>query len=312
MIHIRQTKKGAISMQTETILVLGAFEGHNIRQQWYGDDWYFSVVDVIAALTDSTEPSKYWTAMKARVKKESDFQLSTICRKLKLPANDGKFRETDCANTENMLHIVQYIPSKRATPFREWLAQVGSERLEEIADPEQGLQEWKERAIRSFMAAGKSEHYARVRVDSILVRNAITGEWGVRGIKSEEFPILTNELHMGMFDISIQQHMGLKGYPVIKRGNREVYQGDLRKGMTPMELTVTMFGENLSRSLHIQRDSHGFAEVSRDVNDAAKLAREQRLAIEQLTGQPVVSSTNMQLEQDGGLWGLLPPPDEET
>ncbi len=174
------------------------------------------------------------------------------------------------------------------------------------------MQDWKERAIRSFIAAGKSEHYARIRVDSILVRNAITGEWGVRGIRPEEIPILTNQLHMGMFDISIQYHMGLKGYPVIKRGNREVHKGDLRKGMTPMELTVTMFGENLARSLHIQRDSHGFTEISRDVDDAAKLGREQRLAIEKLTGQPVVSSTNMELEQDGGLWGLLPPPDEET
>jgi hypothetical protein len=133
----------------------------------------------------------------------------------------------------------------------------------------------------------------------------------VRGIKQEEFPILTNQLHMGMFDISVQQHMGIKGYPVIKRGNREVHQGDLRKGMTPMELTVTMFGENLARSLHIQRDSHGFAEVSHDVDDATSRASVERVAIEQMTGVPVVSSTNMEIEQDGGLWGLLPPPDDD-
>ena len=149
-------------------------------------------------------------------------------------------------------------------------------------------------------------------VDSIIVRNALTGEWGVRDIKAEEFPILTNQLHMGMFDISIQQHMGLKGYPIVKRGKTgTAYQGDLRKGMTPMELTVTMFGENLSRSLHVERDSHGFGEVTRDVDDAARLARQQRLEIEKLTGKPVVSATNMQIEKDGGLWGLLPPADED-
>jgi len=298
-------------MQTESILVIGMFEGHNIRQQWHGDEWYFSVVDVIRALTDSKDPQQYWRDMKRRITDEGFQETQAKCLPLKLPARDGKMRDTDCADTETMLRLVQSIPSPKAEPFKQWLAQVGAERLEEIADPEQGLQEWKERAIRSFMAAGKSEHYARIRVDSILVRNAITGEWGVRGIKPEEIPILTNQLHMGMFDISIQYHMGLKGYPVIKRGNREVHKGDLRKGMTPMELTVTMFGENLARSLHIQRDSHGFAEISRDVDDAAARARVERLAIEQITGVPVVSSTNMELEQDGGLWGLLPPPDDE-
>ena len=272
---------------------------------------YFSVVDVIRALTDSKNPQQYWRTLKSRLSSESASESVTNCNALKMPASDGKMRDTDCATAETMLRIIQSVPSPKAEPFKQWMAQVASERLEEIADPEQALQEWKERAIRSFMAAGKSEHYARVRVDSILVRNALTGEWGVRGIKQEEFPILTNQLHMGMFDISVQQHMGIKGYPVIKRGNREVHQGDLRKGMTPMELTVTMFGENLARSLHIQRDSHGFAEVSRDVDDAASRARVERVAIEQMTGVPVVSSTNMELEQDGGLWGLLPLPDDD-
>ncbi len=295
----------------KNITILTMFEERNIRQIWHDDEWFFSVVDLIAALTGSTAPNRYWARLKAKVKKSSGVDFDEICNRLKLPSSDGKMRETDCANAEIMFRIIQSVPSHKAEPFKQWMSQVASERLEEIADPEQGLQEWKERAIRSFMAAGKSEHYARIRVDSILVRNAITGEWGVRGIKPEEIPILTNQLHMGMFDISIQYHMGLKGYPVIKRGNREVHKGDLRKGMTPMELTVTMFGENLARSLHIQRDSRGFAEISRDVDDAAARARVERLAIEQITGVPVVSPINMELEQDGGLWELLPPLDNE-
>lgn len=142
---------------------------------------------------------------------------------MKLPVNDGRFRESDCANTENLLHIVQYILSPKAISFREWLAKVGTERLEEIEDPEQALQEWKDRAVRSFIAQDYSEDYARIRVNSIIVRNALTGEWAVRDIKMEEFPILTSELHMGSFDISIPEHIGIKDYPVIMRGNRAVY-----------------------------------------------------------------------------------------
>jgi DNA-damage-inducible protein D len=176
----------------EQSTTMAMFEEFTIRQIWHDDEWFFSVVDVIAALTDSGAPSKYWSAMKRRVKKDSDFELSTICRQLKLPAADGKAYSTDCANTENILHIVQYVPSKKAIPFREWLAQVGAERLEEIEDPEQALNEWKARAINSFMARGYSEGWARNRVDSLIARNNVTGQWAIRGIKSSEFAILTD------------------------------------------------------------------------------------------------------------------------
>jgi hypothetical protein len=249
--------------------------------------------------------------MKVRVKKESTFELSTICRRLKLPANDGKLRETDCANTANMLHIIQYIPSPKATPFREWLAQTGAEKLQQIENYDAELEEWKERAIRSFMAKGYSEDWARNRVDSILARNALTGSWAVRGITTKEYAILTNQLHMGTFGLSVQQHMELKGYPVIRKGKEFVRKGDLREGMTALELAVSTFAENLTRGLHEARNSQGFHQVSRDVQDAAGLARTNREAIEEMTGQPVVSSTNMMIERDGGLWSLLPPPDDE-
>lgn len=293
--------------QTTTMAI---FEDRNIRQIWHNGEWFFSVVDVIAALTESTDPRQYWPRLKTRVKKDSGIELSTLCTQLKLPASDGKLRETDCANTENMLHIVQYVPSRKAIPFREWLAQVGAERLEEIADPEAALYEWKERAINSFMARGYSEGWARNRVDSLIARNNVTGQWAIRGIKSTEFPILTDRMHMGTFGLSVEEHKDLKGYPVIRKGKQLAHDSDLRSGMTALELAVITFAENVSTGLHIQRDSQGFTEVARDVGDAASLARENRTKLEEMTGQPVVSATNMLVERDGGLWSLLPPPED--
>lgn len=294
----------------ENLVSLAIFEGSNIRQIWHDDQWHFSVIDMIRAVAESSEPSKYWTAMKARVQKEGGVKLSTLCRRLKLPSSDGKNYLTDCANTENMLHIVQYIPSKKAVPFREWLAQVGAERLEEIADPEQAFAEWEERAVRSYMASGYSEAWARNRIDSIVARKSLTGEWALRGIRPEEYPILTDRLHMGEFGISIEQHKDLKGYPVIHIGNRAVHKGDLRPGMTAMELAVATFGDNVARALHIEQNSHGFHAIAADVDQAGAIARDKRLEIEHVTGKPVISPTNMLNEPDGGLWGMLPAPED--
>jgi DNA-damage-inducible protein D len=289
---------------------LAIFEGQNIREIWYEGRWFFSVVDVIHVLTDSADPGQYWSKMKARVKKESEIELGTKCTQLKLPASDGKLYSTDCADTENILFIIQYVPSKKAVPFKQWLAQVGNERIEEISDPDTAFEEWRERAIRSFMAQGRSEGWARNRVDSIVARNRLTGEWAVRGIKQEEYPILTDRMHMGTFDISIEEHKELKGYPVIRRGNRTYHKGDLRPGMTPMELAVATFAENVTRALHIEHDSQGFSAIAQDVDTGARIARDKRLEIEHETGRPVVSATNMLIERDGGLWGLLPSPDD--
>lgn len=289
---------------------LAIFEGQNIRQIWHEDRWFFSVVDVVRVLTESTNASQYWSKMKTRIKKESEIELATKCTGLKLPASDGKLYFTDCADTENVLFIIQYIPSKKAVPFREWLAQVGAERIEEINDPEQAFVDWRARAILSFIARGYSEGWARNRVDSIAARNRLTGEWAVRGIQQEEYPILTDRLHMGTFDISIEEHKELKGYPIVRRGNRIHHPGNLPPGMTLMELAVATFADNVTTALHNENDSQGFPAIVRDVDMGASIARNQRLEIEGITGKPVVSPVNMQIERDGGLWGLLPPPDE--
>ncbi len=294
----------------DNLTTLAIFEDHNIRQIWHDDEWYFSVVDVIRALTNSKNPQQYWYTLKKRLAVEGSHETLTNCKGLKLPASDGKMRETDCANTETMLRLIQSVPSPNAERFKQWLAQVGAERLEEIEDPEAALDEWKERAIRSYMAHGYSEAYAKNRVDSIIARKGITGQWSARGIRQEEFPILTDRLHMGAFGLSVQAHMQLKEFPVIQLGGRAVHQGNLRAGMTPTELAIATFADNITSALHIERDSHGFAEIAHDVDDGGELAHKQRLEVEKLTGKPVVSSTNLTVEKDGGLWGLLPPPDE--
>ena len=167
-----------------------------------------------------------------------------------------------------------------------------------LDDPE----EWLERAIRSYMARGYSEAYARNRIDSILARNRLTGQWVLRGITEEEIPILTDRIHMGTFDISVDQHKGIKDFPLVQEGAIIRHKGNLRPALTPREMAVLTFAENITAAIHEERDSHGFQEIARDVDEGAGLAKEKRLEIEAATGTPVVSSRNMLKAPDGGLW----------
>ncbi|MEK7085399.1 MAG: Bro-N domain-containing protein, partial [Patescibacteria group bacterium] len=166
-----------MNQQNETRIAL--FHGKKIRKTLFQNEWWFSVIDVIEALTDSTQPSKYWTAMKARVQSEGDFQLSTICRQLKLEASDGKKYETDCADTESIFRIIQSIPSPKAEPFKKWLAKVGYERIQEIEDPE--LATKRTRAI--YKAKGYSDDWIEKRMRGIAIREELTEEWQKRGAK---------------------------------------------------------------------------------------------------------------------------------
>lgn len=184
-----------------------------------------------------------------------------------------------------------------------------SDRVEESEQAEASYLEWRERAIRAYMADGYSQTWAERRLDEITARNKLTLEWGVRGIQGKEYGILTNELHMGMFGLSVQSHMALKEFEVTYKGKKAVHKGDLRAGMTAVELAVTALGETVARELHIQRDSQGRKEISRDLADAGGVARSAREQIESLTGTPVVSPQNMVRERDGGLWAMLPEPE---
>lgn len=214
---------------------LTLFEGHNIRKVWFDDEWWFAIVDVIEVLSESSDAQGYWYKLKQRLREEG-FEPLTKCQRLRLPTKDGKFRKIDCANTEILLRLIQSVPSPNAEPFKLWLAQVGSDRIDEAGDPETAYVEWRKRAILSYQAEGYSEDWAKTRVDNIVSRNDLTGEWTLRGITSEEIPVLTNELHMGTFGVSVQDHMGVKNLAVVRVKGKTRHKGSLQGSMTKMEL----------------------------------------------------------------------------
>lgn len=285
---------------------LAIFDEATIRRVWHEDQWWFSVVDVIGVLTESKDPGAYWRKLRQRLlQKEGATEVVTNCHALKLPGRDGKLYATDCATSEMLLRLMQSVPSPKAEPFKLWLAQVGQERLEEAEDPAAAFDEWRRRAILSYMAQGYSETWATNRVDGIIARKALTREWSVRGIDERDFAALTNRLHMGEFGLSIVDHAEYKGFEIVIVRGRRTFKGNVRSGMTPMEQAVATFGDNLTRALHQERDSYGLPQITRDVDDAGHIAGLKRLEIERLTGKPVVSPRNMTIERDGGLWGQL-------
>ena len=273
-----------------------------IRQIYYQDTWYFSILDVIAVVMDR-EPRRYWSAMKKRLR-NGGIDLSSRCRQFKMRATDGKMRDTDCADTETLLRIIQSIPSPKAEPFKQWLAQVGTERIAEANDPESSFEEWRRRVIASYVARGYDEEWAEKRVESITTRNELTHEWLVRGITSAEILILTDRLHMGTFGIDIETHKDIKGFPITEDGR---HLGELRDGMVTTEVALSSLASVIATDQHRRNDSHGMPEITRDVNIAGKAAAAAREAIERVTGQPVVSPINA-MPASNDLWSQLPPP----
>ena len=178
-----------------------------------------------------------------------------------------------------------------------------------LDDPEKSYLEWRERAIHSYMAQGYSEEWAGMRVDGITIRNQLTAEWAVRGASSRDMAILTDELHMGEFGISIEEHKALKGFPVIRKGKRLVHDGELRDAMTVLEVAVTQVGEIMSRALHISRNSQGMKELRRDVSHAGNYAADRRQELIEATGEDIPSATNA-IPASNDLWTQLPPSEE--
>ncbi len=189
------------------------FGAKKIRRVWADGQWYFSVVDIVGALTDSDSPSKYWSAMKRREENTSGFQLSTLCRQLKLTSADGKTYKTDCVNVEAAFRVIQSIPSPKAEPFKRWLAKVGYERVQEIENPELAQQRMRE----LYRAKGYPDDWIEKRVRGIAVRDALTGEWKRRGVREQdEFAILTAEISKATFGLTPSEYKNLKG---LKREN---------------------------------------------------------------------------------------------
>ena len=256
------------------------FEEQKIRTAWdeEKEEWYFSVVDVVGVLADSKAPLAYWRKLKQRLKAEGN-ETVTICHGLKMTAADGKKRMTDVANTEQLLRIIQSIPSSKAKPFKLWLAQVGRERIEETNDPELAI----DRALETYQKKGYSDEWIHQRILSIRVRNALTDEWQKSGVqKGIEYAILTNEITRAWSGMSTRQYKNLKG---LKKEN-------LRDNMSDMELILNMLAESTSTEISKSENPRSFEESHAIAKRGGKAAKEARLAVEQQTGKPVITSQN--------------------
>jgi hypothetical protein len=265
-------------MKKETDIRL--FEDRKVRTVWDAEkeEWYFSIVDVVGVLTDSENPRHYWTVLKGRLFTEGN-ETVTNCDRLKMLAPDGKMRLTDVANSTQILRIIQSIPSKKAEPFKIWLAQVGSERIAETIDPELSI----ERAIQNYRRLGYSENWINQRIKSIEVRKALTDEWDKSGVQQgKEYAALTDLMSKTWSGMSTREYKKFKG---LKKEN-------LRDNMTNTELVLNMLAEVAATDISIERQPANFdesAQVAAEGATAAKVAREQ---IEKSTGKPAVSSFN--------------------
>ena len=259
------------------------FGGNQIRSVWDEDNekWYFSIVDVVAVLTDNDDyqlARNYWKVLKNRLIKEGNEPV-TNCNQLKLPAADGKMRMTDVADTEQLLRIIQSIPSPKAEPFKRWLAQVGRERIEETIDPEQAI----DRALETYQKKGYDADWIHQRILSIRVRNELTAEWQARGVEQgREYAILTDEITKAWSGMTTRQYKNLKG---LKKEN-------LRDNMSTLEIVLNMLAETTTTELSKAHRPEGFEESRIVARRGGKVAGDARRAIEADTGRPAVTAQN--------------------
>ncbi len=265
---------------------LAVFKGKEIRRKLHSNEWWFSIVDVIEALTGSERPRKYWSDLKKKLFEEGYCELSEKIGQLKLKSTDGKFYETDCANTETMFRIIQSIPSPKAEPFKRWLAKIGYERVQEIEDPE--LATKRTRAL--YKAKGYSDDWIEKRMRGIAIREELTDEWKKRKVtQKKEYEILTAEIAKAAFGVTPSQHKNLKG---LKREN-------LRDHMTDLELIFSMLGEAATTEITRVDDAKGFHESKTAACKGGEVAGKARKDLEEKTGKKVVSKENYLVEPKG-------------
>lgn len=258
---------------------LAVFQDKEIRRVWHNDEWWFAVVDVAAILSESKNPAVYWRVLKKRLKDEGSEQTVTNCNALKLLAKDGKMRKTDCANTENIFRIIQSIPSPKAEPFKQWLAKVGYERIQEIENPELAAQ----RARDNYKALGYDEEWIAKRMQSIDIRGKLTDEWKGRDVKEgREYAILTAEIFRAAFGVAPSEHKVIKG---LKREN-------LRDHMTDLELIFTMLAETTTKNKAIEKDAQGFYENKKAATEGGAATGKALETYEKETGAKVVTGDN--------------------
>ena len=258
---------------------IAVFRGKEVRRIIHNNEWWFSVIDVIEAITDSDRPRKYWSDLKSKLTSEGFIEVSEKIGQLKMTAPDGKMRDTDCANTETMFRIIQTIPSPKAEPFKRWLAKVGYERVQEIEDPELGTK--RTRAL--YKAKGYSEGWIEKRMRGIAIREELTDEWKKRDVKQKrEYEILTAEIAKAAFGVTPSQHKSLKG---LKSEN-------LRDHMNDLELIFSMLGEAATTEITRVDDARGFHESKHTARKGGEVAGKARKDLEKKTGKRVVSREN--------------------
>ena len=256
---------------------LTPFEGTEIRKVWLNEEWYFSVIDVIGFLSNATNPASYWNKVQKNIL--SDSQLLPFWQKLKLVGQDGKARPSDCANTEGILRIVMSVPSPKAEPLKLWLAKVGNEYIQETENPELSF----ERMTEIYRAKGRSDEWIKERLQSISTLKLLTDEWKTRGVQEgQEFSILTATISKGTFGLTPTEHGQLKG----------LEKQNLRDHMTPLELILTSFGEEVTRQIAINDEAKGFNENHDAATKGGALAGQARLNVENQLKKSIISSEN--------------------
>jgi|SRR6185437_1689418 len=256
------------------------FDQKQIRSMWNEEEekWYFSIVDVIGVLTDSPNPNNYWKVLKHRLAKEGS-QLVTNCNQLKMQSADGKYYKTDVGDTEQLFRLIQSIPSPKAEPFKLWLAQTGRERIDEIADPEIGI----ERLMETYLKKGYSKEWINQRLKSIEVRKDLTDEWDERGVKKgKEYAILTDEITEAWSGFTVKTYKNYKG---LKKEN-------LRDNMTNLELVLNMLAEATTTEISKEKKPKNFEENRKIAKQGGTIAGNTRKEIEQKTGKKVVTNVS--------------------
>ena len=265
-------------MTKETAIKL--FQDHRVRVEWDGDQekWYFSIVDVIEILTQSVNSRKYWSVLKTRLKKEGS-ELATNCSQLKMQSSDGKYYKTDVADTEQLLRLIQSIPSPNAEPFKLWLAKVGYERIEETEDPEKAF----DRAMETYLKKGYSRNWINQRLKSIEVRKELTDEWESGGVKKGlEYAILTDEITKAWAGMSTREYKDYKG----------LKKESLRDNMTNLELVFNMLAEASTTEISKEKNPKTLQENKTVANQGGKVADAARIQLENTTGKNVISRQN--------------------
>ena len=257
------------------------FEGSQIRSVWDNEreEWYFSIIDVIASLTESSNPRDYWYRVKKRMSEEERSELSTFCRQLKLKSTDGKSYKTDVADMQGIFRIIQSVPSPKAEPFKLWLAEVGKERIDEIIDPEITI----DRALESYARKGYSREWINQRLQAIQVRKELTDTWQDHGVKAgNEYAILTNEISKAWSGMTTREYKDFKG---LKKEN-------LRDNMSTTELILNMLAETATKDIAEAKNPQGLEENKKVAQDGGSIAGDARKSIEARTGKPVITSKN--------------------